>query len=392
MQKIFIALILIPSLLFFGSLFFAPKEMLLAENRVAQKYPSLHLASILDRSYQDELEQAITDQMLGSEQFKAASTAMQHSLFEGLMFWQPKDGYWLTPGGYFSFGSMEHLLREPVKADYFSPEVNRKYIQAVADTYNALSASNKYLYVVPASLYINFNDPKVFSSIMSDVAAAYSDYHVDYLDANNPEDYERYFLKTDHHWSYQGSYEGYREIVAMMLGSDEEPREPTGTATWYGDNYGILARNAQFYGFKEDFTSYLFDLPEHTTMLNGEEKSLGKIDEILPYAGERYHFVDTPYTSYSRGFKEAIFDYHQPEKENLLLFCDSMGAPILELIASHFNKTYAIEVRSYEHFDTEAYLAEHDIDTVLCLYWGTSIDASVCSLDDATRIKDNSFL
>lgn len=66
---------------------------------------------------------------------------------------------------------------------------------------------------------------------------------------------------------------------------------------------------------------------------------------------------------------EVIFDTGK-DGDNILIFGNSYDNAILKLLASHFSKTYSIDLRNYEHtfgekFDFDSYVREHDISKVL---------------------------
>lgn len=52
--------------------------------------------------------------------------------------------------------------------------------------------------------------------------------------------------------------------------------------------------------------------------------------------------------AYGNDYGEVVFDFHQPEKPNLLILSNSYSNAINELIAQYFNKTYVVDLRHYE--------------------------------------------
>ena len=75
-------------------------------------------------------------------------------------------------------------------------------------------------------------------------------------------------------------------------------------------------------------------------------------------AGFDYYFGDNAF--------ERIFDFHQEDRPNLLIFADSFTNVTQEWIASHFNKTVIIDLRARgEDFDLDAYIRNYDIDILL---------------------------
>lgn len=56
------------------------------------------------------------------------------------------------------------------------------------------------------------------------------------------------------------------------------------------------------------------------------------------------------------GWCEIIYNYNRPEKENLLIISDSFSNAINEIIASHFNRTYIIDLRQNKEFEPNEYI------------------------------------
>ena len=71
----------------------------------------------------------------------------------------------------------------------------------------------------------NYNAPYGSNDPYNDDYNSYNDYGgYDY------NDYSKYFYKTDHHWNHVGSYEGYKEIISMILPFPSSPHwAPTTT-------------------------------------------------------------------------------------------------------------------------------------------------------------------
>ena len=68
-----------------------------------------------------------------------------------------------------------------------------------------------------------------------------------------------YFYATDQHSNYQGSYQGYKDIVRMLFGDDEVLLEPSGVVTLPVIYNGSYAKNAHRRDSTEPFSLYRFD-------------------------------------------------------------------------------------------------------------------------------------
>ena len=74
---------------------------------------------------------------------------------------------------------------------------------------------------------------------------------------------------------------------------------------------------------------------------------------------------------YFYGENEALveFDTGRPERENILILGDSFDNAVLKLLASHFNKTYCVDMRfpDAQPFNIGSFAEEHDVDLVLII-------------------------
>lgn len=184
---------------------------------------------------------------------------------------------------------------------------------------------------------------------------------------NSFEEFKDKFYKTDHHWNYKGSYLAYTQLVKIL--TNDEPLK-------YKDkvclNNNFSGSKANFSGathfYKEEFCAYEFKFPNYDIYINGEKSD---------YGNQEYHInnpkKDVSYGSfYGYDDGEIIFDNHDNSKENILIVGESYDNAILKLLASHFNKTYSIDLRNYERennkkFNYLEYLNDNNIDKVLLI-------------------------
>ncbi len=131
------------------------------------------------------------------------------------------------------------------------------------------------------------------------------------------------------------------------------------------------------YLFNDDFCAYIYDLENYKTYVNGHIGNDGQQAYYLSGQGNSISYREF----YGNDDAEVIFDFNQPDKKNLLIIGNSFTNPINELIASHFNKTYDIDLRYNKDFRFKKYVEENKIDIVL--FMG---DSMIYTLSDF-RIK-----
>lgn len=172
------------------------------------------------------------------------------------------------------------------------------------------------------------------------------------------ETFERDFYQTDHHWSYQGSYRGYRELASMFGVTD--PVEPEGRVSLTDHFAGSKSRSLGAQGqFFEPMDIYRFFFPPMSVQICGQP--------VEDY-GQQTAAAEGQVTSFSYG--EIIFDSGTTGRGNLLMLGESYDNDILKLMTSHFDRVYSVDLRSYEKdmgkpFRLADYLDEHQITKVL---------------------------
>lgn len=191
---------------------------------------------------------------------------------------------------------------------------------------------------------------------------------------NSYEDYQKYFYKTDHHWSKDGSYMGYRDI-AELLSFDNiieiKDVKVIDNIKFYGSKARVLGN----YDIYDDFVVNEFDYPEMDVEINYKpvddygkarqyiENKIGNCDVETNHYGEFYGWDD--------GIIKFTVKQNQG-KENILIFSNSYSNAINKLLASNYNETYVVDMRNYEaqigeKFSFDNFVKEHHIDKVLII-------------------------
>lgn len=190
---------------------------------------------------------------------------------------------------------------------------------------------------------------------------------------NDINEYKKCFYKTDHHWNINGALNGYYDIMDML--NVDVLKNLKIVEKKEKKYYGSLAKTA----LNDSINDYISDIEIN---LNYDILVNGKLpDELYKPRKLRldrnYKYYDY-YVSYFNGqYGNIVYDYHQENKDNLLIMSDSYAWQIDYLIASSFNKTHVINLRYDEYknnkFDIRKYVKENNIDKVLFLYEGGSI-------------------
>lgn len=358
---LYILLFVLPLFLFYLIPIRGQKEKSLVEARTLTKFPLFSVKAFTKGEYQDTLESAVSDQLIFASIIKNYNKKLDNfvskKLSNQLIKYVDKCNVYIEVSeNYYRYGCTNYLIEKPpIKYDF----------EETKSFFNDIKAK-KYIYFIENSRSIKFNLTENIDYYEL-IRQNYDAEKYDKLEINSYDDYMNYFYQTDHHWNYKGSYKGYVDII-KMLSPDEKPLVPIKTTTYDVIFYGSADRVGQTSYSTEKFTVYNFDKLNYESYVDGKKRNYnGGKNNYLNNKIIKEKYLNHYGEYYGYDYGEVIFDYNQPQKENLLVFCTSFSNSIKELIASHFNKTYFIDLRHNENFDANKYIKENNIDKVLIM-------------------------
>lgn len=195
----------------------------------------------------------------------------------------------------------------------------------------------------------------------------------DKLEINNISDHQKYYYKSDHHWTTLGAYQGYIDIIEM-IGKDfdiSKPKKIVGTISYscpfkgsYSHKIASLGESDYIYDYKLD------NIGEFDYYINGElyvyfrdtinNKILNeKNSSFISGLGDVFPGPSDPSVP-------ILYDFHNEDKPNLLIF----GTSLLDMngvwIASHFNKTLIFHSNFTKNdYDLKYYIDKYNINIAL---------------------------
>ena len=232
--------------------------------------------------------------------------------------------------------------------DYFLPDKAITQAKSFNKVTGAFKNLDTYVYLVESSRSMDMDHMEADSELWKVIQENYPNSTIGHLKISSVEDYCRYFYKTDHHWNYRGSYQGYTEIIRMMLGEDEPLLEPLETVEFNVMFNGSFNKQMKKKNSDEPFTVYRFDFPDMTVKINGKtKKSYGRWSTYFDGKMNKQ-----PFTNHYEGFyggDEGLVEFctGDESKENVIVFGNSFSNAIVMLLASHFNHSYFIDMRHY---------------------------------------------
>ena len=350
----------------------------LIENRKLTQFKIPTLDTFKDKTFQSNLEDSLADQYIFGLKIKELSLKYLNLLdYKNINKKICSNRYVKVSSNYATYNCGDYIVNYPKGINGES----KKY----KDKINVLNELNKnidtYYYVINRAYTIDFEN-KTNTFDLADYLKnnLEGDYKIGILDNYSYENYTKLFFKTDHHWNYEGSYQGYKEIHDL-LDIDEDYIKPSGVKSAKNKFFGSTAKLSKMVTHGETFNYYTFDYEEHAVYLNGRK---GLYTNTNRNTSKKY----TNYYELIYGRDGVILEYNfnDSDKDNLLIIASSYSNPINELIASHFNKTYVLDLRAYRNdnnspINLKEYIKWNKIDKVLVIASTDVFDTSSVAME-----------
>ncbi|MGC9384635.1 MAG: hypothetical protein ACP5D6_08570 [Kosmotogaceae bacterium] len=182
-------------------------------------------------------------------------------------------------------------------------------------------------------------------------------------------DHMKYYYRTDHHWNVNGILRAYRDIYTMLSMNYPEisPILDHNQIINYPDIefLGRMARLTLFPIEGDNFSTEIVDFPPHEIKIDGQE-----INEMPRVKYLKGNYSKNPYINHYNEFYGNVsgiveYTFKNNSNRNLLIIGSSYRYALDPLLASHYNKTYCVDLRSYTDFSLSDFLETHNIDDFL---------------------------
>lgn len=350
---------------------FWPKEINYYENRYAYTVEELSSENFLSGTFQDSVEKALSDQVPLAQRLKSQyhrlSVSFQLKTLEGFIKAHP-DLYVNFLGNSVFGGNCLVYYPAPLEEKLAVLEPRIENINSMLDRHPELEF---YVFYIEKDTDMNFSTGKNtgFSSYVQENLHLDTS-HFGLFQVTDFDFFSRNFYKTDHHWNCYGSYLGYTQVAKLLCLEDKPmvPEEEKLLAYTFSGSKANTSGGMNV--FKEQFPAYRFVYPDMDITINGEPaEDYGKQDAY--WNGETTEQISYG-AFYGSDSGEIIFDTHRQDRESILVLGESYDNAILKLLASHFQKTYSVDLRNYEvsmgaPFRLEEYVQAHQISKVLLI-------------------------
>lgn len=359
-HKVFLGAVLLVLLCVIPAALLFPRTVSESENRYAVTLSVPSADGLLEGTYQQELEQGLSDQTPFAEGMRLWLHGLSAKLRRALL---KEQNIYTSFGDVYVFGG-DWLVYAPLDGDEVIKDAgdNIAWINSLIADHPELDF---YGYYIEKDTDVNFETgEKAGISDRLGEALGFPEGQFRIFRVEDFEDYAERFYKTDHHWNHRGSRQGYEEILAMLK-PEETPLEPLEEVTTAYTLSGPKAASAGAKGvFTEPFMAYRYEFPNLEITIDGK---------FVPDYGHQEQYLAGTLTSeirYARfyGGDKGEVVLHNPEgKGNLLILGDSHDNAILKLLACHYENIYAVDLRYTARFRFSGYVEGRGIDTVLFL-------------------------
>lgn len=340
-----------------------PREMNTYENRYAAQMPAFSADAYGSGAFQDGLEAALADQLPKASALKKLYHLGTRSYVYGLLSPLSQD----NADTYFDFFGVEltngdRLVYAPQKLENVQARLDARIEQILAAAEDA--DADFYVYYIEKDTDLNFETGQKLGAY--EYLAARLDLPTAKFAVDSPAVFYRDFYLTDHHWNYLGSYRAYEDLTVLL--DCGTPLTPTEAVTLDQTITGSKAASIGAHQLQETFTAYRFTFAPMTVTLDGQTATdYGQQEAFLNGQGGMLSYG----AFYGSDNGEVILDTGSGG-ETLLILGESYDNAVLKLLASHFGRTYAVDLRYYEalmgqSFDLAAYIRDHSIDRVLLM-------------------------
>lgn len=199
------------------------------------------------------------------------------------------------------------------------------------------------------------------------------------------------FFNTDHHWTIDGAFSSYAEIVDLLNTNynfhiDEKYTDLNSFHREVFEQYyiGSMGRRVgESYGGIDDFTlitpGFDTDYTVYERDYGGEKIFEGTFGEAVltnSYLAEGTPLETNRYAAYHGDNAELVFVNHNVRKGKILVIKDSFGLPIYSFLSTGVHEVRALDVRLYQDSVAE-YAEKYQPDVVIIIYNGDCFGASM---------------
>lgn len=334
------------------------KERSETENRELAQLPAFSLEKVFDGSFTKEYESYVVDQFTWRDGWIRIKSASERALGKTMT-----NGVYFADDGYY----IEHKSKADIDIEQL--EKNIGYLKSFYDKVSGRLDGETLVAIAPTASVVlsdklpRFNDEYEWNDVLDRLESELGEGFVDLRDVLDEHKDEYIYYKTDHHWTSDGAYYAYTELMKHFgiepLGLDELNR-----VTLDEDFLGTVIAKLNIETTPDIMVKYE---PKASQSISVSYNLGAKITDTL-YDESKLETRDK--YAYFLGGNDALVEIETGADtgRTLMLAKDSYANCMIPLLAAHFDKLYVVDLR-YFNTGVASYIeSQGDVTDALVLY------------------------
>ncbi len=329
-----------------------------SENRTLAQMPEISGESILDGSFTKGYEEFVVDQFVWRDGWIKIKSGIERALGKTL-----SNGVYFADDGYY----IEHKSDSDIDSELL--EKNIGFLEGYVEAMSEVIDGNVVVSIAPSAALIHrdklplFNDEFDWDAMIDSIAEKTSDSFIDLRDKLFAHRDEYIYYRTDHHWTTDGAYLAYTELI-KKFGFEPYAPEDFDKVVLSKDFYGTVIAKVNIPTQADTMVKYVPKFENRLEVIYnlGEKKS----DTL--YADEKLETRDK--YAYFLGGNDALVEINTSVDNDrvLIMAKDSYANCLIPFLTCHFEKIYVLDMRYFNLGMVEYAKMLGDVTDSLVLY------------------------
>ncbi len=329
-----------------------------SENRNLAQMPDFSIQSVFDGTFTKGYEDFVTDQFVWRDMWIQIKSSVERMMGKTL-----SNGVYFADDNYF----IEHKSDADVDAELL--ERNIGFLKAFVDNMSAQTDGKVLVSIAPTASVVledklpKFNDEFDWNATLDDMAEILGDSFVDLREILTEHKDEYIFYRTDHHWTTDGAYYAYSEII-KELGFEPLSKENFERVVLSEDFLGTVIAKLNIKTEPDVMVKYepLSENPINVSYNLGAKVTDTLYDSTKLDTRDKY--------AYFLGGNDALIEINTSLENGrvLMLAKDSYANCLIPFLTSHFEKIYVVDLRYFNLGVSEYAKQTGDVTDALVLY------------------------
>lgn len=328
------------------------------ENRELAQMPEFSAESVFDGSFTKGYEDFVVDQFIWRDTWIQMKSSVERALGKTL-----SNGVYFADDGYY----IEHKSESDLNSELL--EKNIGYLKVFCDKMSDAISGDAVVSIAPTAALVHsdrlprFNDEFDWGGTLDSISGLLGEDFVELRGVLDEHKDEYIYYRTDHHWTTDGAYYAYTEII-KKFGFEPLGREEFNRVAVNEDFLGTVIAKLNVQTKPDTIVRYDPKVPLELSV----SYNLGAKKTDTLYAVEKLQTRDK--YAYFLGGNDALLEIETGIKNGrtLMLAKDSYANCMIPFLACHFEKIYVVDLRYFNLGVVEYTETVGDITDALVLY------------------------